>query len=128
MNSVKDRTRAQAADIAHLSAQIEKLQEQVAALIAAAAAEREAAASFSIKVFCKRNGLSESQYFKLQREGRGPRTMRTGSVGVRISVESERAWISEREAEAADSVTTSIRNIESAAAAPKSLRPPAGSG
>jgi hypothetical protein len=58
--------------------------------------------SFTIAQFCKRNGLSESQYHKLRREARGPRTMSVGSVGVRISRESEKDWITAREAEASD--------------------------
>jgi hypothetical protein len=58
--------------------------------------------SFSIKEFIARNGLSASQFHKLQREGHGPRVMRTGNVGVRISADAERAWIKEREKEAAN--------------------------
>jgi hypothetical protein len=58
--------------------------------------------SYTIKQFLRRHRLSESQFHKLRREGRGPRTMRTGSVGVRISREAERDWILEREREAAE--------------------------
>jgi hypothetical protein len=59
------------------------------------------AASFSIPEFCERNRISESQYHKLRREGRGPRLMSTGSAAVRISREAEADWIREREREAA---------------------------
>jgi hypothetical protein len=57
--------------------------------------------SHTIAQFCRRHNLSESQYFKLQREGRGPRTMHTGAYkGKRISVEAELDWIADREREA----------------------------
>jgi hypothetical protein len=58
------------------------------------------AASFSIPEFCRRHRISESQFHKLQREGRGPRVMATGSMGVRISRPAEADWIVEREREA----------------------------
>jgi hypothetical protein len=57
-------------------------------------------ASFKLKKFLARNDLSESQYHKLRRQGRGPRVMRVGSCGVRISREAERHWIEARETEA----------------------------
>ena len=57
------------------------------------------AASFTIKRFRQRHGLSESQYHKLQREGRGPREMSVGVAGKRISRAAELAWIADREAE-----------------------------
>ena len=58
--------------------------------------------SYTIKQFLRRHRLSESQFHKLRREGRGPRTMRTGSVGLRMSREAERDWILAREREAAE--------------------------
>jgi hypothetical protein len=57
-------------------------------------------ASFTIPEWCERHNMSESQYFKLRREGRGPRLMSTGDVGVRISREADVEWIRAREAEA----------------------------
>ena len=81
------------------------LKEQLGSVIATltllvdAAGEREAA-SFTLKRFLARNSLSESQYHKLRREGRGPRIMKTGSVGVRISRQAELDWIAAREIEA----------------------------
>ena len=57
------------------------------------------AASFTIKKFRARHGLSERQYFKLKSEGRGPREMLIGNVGKRISRAAELDWIAAREAE-----------------------------
>ena len=55
--------------------------------------------SLTIQEFCERNHLSEAQYHTLRRAGKGPRTMKTGKTrGVRISIEAEREWIAEREA------------------------------
>jgi hypothetical protein len=68
-------------------------------LLVCAAREGEAA-SFTVKKFLERNDLSESQYHKLRRQGRGPRVMAVGSCGVRISRQSERDWIAAREIEA----------------------------
>jgi hypothetical protein len=56
--------------------------------------------SYTLKEFQRRHNLSESQFFKLCREGKGPRFMATGSVGKRVSPEAERDWIAAREAEA----------------------------
>ena len=71
------------------------------ALLACAAREGEAA-SFKLKKFLARNDLSESQYHKLRRQGRGPRMMSVGSCGVRISRQAELDWIVAREAEVED--------------------------
>jgi hypothetical protein len=83
------------------------LKEQLASVVATFAAQANAAAvgergSYSIKEFLARHRLSESQFHKLRREGCGPRTMRTGSVGVRISRAAERDWVLGREREAAE--------------------------
>jgi hypothetical protein len=87
--------------------EIAALKEQLASLVATFGALANPAAvgergSYSIKEFLARHRLSESQFHKLRREGRGPRTMRTGSVGVRISRAAERDWVLEREGEAAE--------------------------
>ena len=86
------------ADIAALKGQLSAV---LAMLVALANAARETeAASFTLKKFLARNQLSESQYHKLRRQGRGPRVMSVGSCGVRISREAERDWIVMRETEA----------------------------
>ena len=54
-------------------------------------------AVFTIKSFCAAHDLSESFYFKLKNQGRGPREMQVGSR-VLISFESAAAWRAEREA------------------------------
>jgi hypothetical protein len=86
-----------------LSDEFAELKTQLAAVIEAmtrVANNKDDAASFSIPEFCKRHRFSEAQYHKLKREGRGPRVMTTGSMGVRISRAAEADWIIEREREA----------------------------
>ena len=87
-----------AADIAALKGQ---LSDVLASLImlARAASEGERG-SFTLKEFQRRHHLSESQFFKLCREGQGPRLMRVGAVGKRVSREADRDWIAAREQEA----------------------------
>ena len=84
---------------------------QMLELLVCAAREGEAA-SFKLKKFLARNDLSESQYHKLRRQGRGPRVMSVGSCGVRISRQAERDWIAAREteAEAAKETASTQRN------------------
>jgi hypothetical protein len=89
-----------------IAADIATLKEQLASVIAtlsslASAAGVGEAGSYTIREFSARNRLSESQYHKLRREGRGPRLMSTGSVGKRISAQAEDDWVKAREAEAA---------------------------
>ena len=91
-------SRTSSADIAALKGQ---LSDVLATLATLANAVREGeAASFKLKKFLARNDLSESQYHKLRRQGRGPRVMSVGSCGVRISRQAERDWIAARETEA----------------------------
>jgi hypothetical protein len=52
--------------------------------------------AFSIPDFCRRHRLSQSFYFKLQQEGRGPRVMKIGAR-VLISKEAAAEWRRERE-------------------------------
>jgi hypothetical protein len=52
----------------------------------------------TIPSFCESNAISESFYFKLRREGRGPREMKIDRI-TRISPEAEADWRREREAE-----------------------------
>jgi hypothetical protein len=81
-------------DIAELRDELRRVV-QIFALLANAARESEAG-SYALKQFRARHKLSESQYHKLRRQGRGPRVMSVGSCGVRISREAERDW-SQRE-------------------------------
>jgi hypothetical protein len=101
-----------AADIADLKAQLADVTLALARLVKLA--DEGDAASFSITQFCKRHHLPESQYHKLRSEGRGPRTMRTGSVGVRISREAEADWIAAREAETAEAPKRTVGKPRSA--------------
>ena len=83
-------------DIAELRDELRRVGEMLAILVYAAS-EGEAASS-TLKEFRARHRLSESQYHKLRRQGRGPRVMSVG--GVRVSREADRDWIAAREAEA----------------------------
>ena len=90
----------------NVASEIAALKEQLASVVATLVALANAAAvgergSYSIKEFLARNQLSESQYHKLRRHGRGPRVMSVGSCGVRISRQAELDWVSSREREAA---------------------------
>jgi hypothetical protein len=50
----------------------------------------------SISEFCVRNRMSTATYYKMVREGRGPRVMDYGST-MRISMQAELDWRRERE-------------------------------
>jgi hypothetical protein len=52
--------------------------------------------ALSIQQFCEVHGISKDFYFKLQRQGLGPKTMRVGSRTL-ISIEAATAWRRERE-------------------------------
>jgi hypothetical protein len=56
--------------------------------------------AFSITKFCRAHSLSKAQYFKLRKDGRGPREMLNGTRGKLISSEAAADWRREREAEA----------------------------
>jgi hypothetical protein len=86
-------------DIAELRDELRRVV-QMLELLVCAAREGEAA-SFKVKKFLTRHDLSESQYHKLRRQGRGPRVMSAGSCGVRISRQAELDWVSSRERETA---------------------------
>jgi predicted DNA-binding transcriptional regulator AlpA len=58
-------------------------------------------AAFKIREFCQAHGLSESIYYEMKREGLGPREMRIGSSGVRISQEAAAEWRRKMEERAA---------------------------
>ena len=53
--------------------------------------------AFSIPEFCLRNSISSALFFKLAREGRGPRVMRVGRRTL-VTKEAAAAWRREREA------------------------------
>lgn len=48
--------------------------------------------AFKIPEFCKAHGISLSSYYEMKRNGLGPREMRIGSAGVRISQEAAADW------------------------------------
>jgi hypothetical protein len=52
--------------------------------------------AFRKKEFCERNGISLAYFYLLRSQGRGPREM---SIG-RVTLDAERDWQREREAEA----------------------------
>ena len=87
-----------AADIAALKGQLSEVLATLV-MLAKAASEGERG-SFTLKEFQRRHNLSESQFFKLCREGHGPRLMSVGSVGKRVSREADRDWVAAREQKA----------------------------
>ena len=56
--------------------------------------------AISIPEFCVRNGISAALFFKLAREGRGPRVMRVGRRTL-VTKEAAAAWRLECEAASA---------------------------
>jgi hypothetical protein len=89
--------------LAELIAQNARLTELVEGLVKSA--KESERASFTIQEFCARNKLSERQFYKLKSQGRAPRMMSTGDVGLRISKQAELDWIKDREAEGVAKVT-----------------------
>ena len=55
------------------------------------------AAVYSVREFCEAHRISKNQYYKLKRQGLGPREMQLGGKIV-ISLESAAAWRRAREA------------------------------
>jgi hypothetical protein len=53
-------------------------------------------AAYSIEQFCTAHGISIDLYFKMQRQGLGPKTMKAGSRTL-ISVEAAAEWRRARE-------------------------------
>jgi hypothetical protein len=45
-----------------------------------------------IAEFCRRNRISKTRYYELQKQRLGPKEMRMGKT-IRISVKSERRWV-----------------------------------
>ena len=56
--------------------------------------------ALSIKEFCRRYGISDSFFYKLQREGKGPRTIKIAGRKM-ITKEAAADWQRAREAESA---------------------------
>lgn len=56
--------------------------------------------AFSIATFCKSFGISRALFYKLQKDGKAPRTFNLGRR-VLISREAARAWLSQMEGTAA---------------------------
>jgi hypothetical protein len=110
MRSVKQNF---AADIAALKRQLSEVLATLV-MLAKPASESERG-SFTLKEFQRRHNLSESQFFKLCREGRGPRLMSVGSVGKRVSREADRDWIAAREQEAKAAKETAPTENETSA-------------
>ncbi|MCA1412686.1 hypothetical protein I6F30_16315 [Bradyrhizobium sp. NBAIM20] len=54
--------------------------------------------AYSIRQFCVAHGISVDTYFRMQRAGFGPVTMKVGGRTL-ISVEAAAAWRREREAD-----------------------------
>jgi hypothetical protein len=61
-------------------------------------ARRKPGQAHNIPSFCVSNDISESEYFKLKREGKGPREIKLGKRTL-ITPEAEQDWRCEREAE-----------------------------
>jgi predicted DNA-binding transcriptional regulator AlpA len=60
--------------------------------------------AYKVPEFCDANGISQSKYYELKRAGRGPREMRIGSKGVRISKEASEEWRRRMEEIAAEEI------------------------
>ncbi len=58
-------------------------------------------AAFTIGDFCEAHGISRTAYYEMKHQGIGPREMRIGSSGVRISIEAAAEWRRCMEARAA---------------------------
>jgi predicted DNA-binding transcriptional regulator AlpA len=70
--------------------------------------------ALSIREFCRLHAISEDQFYKMKREGWGPRTMQVGSRTL-ISHEASAEWRRDREAAAKEA--TEKKAAEAAATA-----------
>jgi predicted DNA-binding transcriptional regulator AlpA len=57
--------------------------------------------ALSISEFCKAHGISEAFFYKLKKQGEGPREMKVGTRTL-ITLESAAEWRREREADGGD--------------------------
>jgi hypothetical protein len=64
-----------------------------------AAQRRQPGDAHTRQTFCAANHISESFYFQLKRQGKGPREIQLNNRRVIITPEAERDWRREREAE-----------------------------
>ena len=55
-----------------------------------------ALSAYSIEQFCQAHGISIDLYFKMQRQGLGPKTMKVGARTL-INIEAAAAWRRSRE-------------------------------
>jgi hypothetical protein len=90
---------ASASDLAGLHTELRDIAAKLELLaqlakMAVAASERK---SKTIKELCAKHGFSESSFFKMCREGRGPKMIAIGTAGRRITPEAEDAWLRELE-------------------------------
>lgn len=49
-------------------------------------------AAYTIREFCAAHGISQAIFYEMKRDGLGPREMRIGHTGVRISLEAAADW------------------------------------
>jgi hypothetical protein len=69
----------------------------------------------TIPSFCESNAISESKYFSLKRQGKGPREIELGGRTI-ITPEAEAYWRAEREAETQARRAASSRQLAEAEA------------
>jgi len=60
--------------------------------------------SSTIEEFCRDEKISRAYFYKLQRQGRGPRMMNLGPGAKRISPEARRDWRRQMEADASNQI------------------------
>ena len=72
--------------------------------------------AMSIKEFCRLHGISEDQFYKMQRGGWGPSTMKVGSRTL-ISAEAAAEWRRTREAAAKEDAAKNAAEAAATAAA-----------
>ena len=66
-------------------------------------------ACYSVREFCTAHGISDHMFFKLQRQGIAPRTMRVGARTL-ISVEAAAEW--RRQCEAAENPASAQKHTD----------------
>ena len=81
----------------------------------------EAGGSFTIPEWCRRRRISVAFYYKMQKEGWGPRTMSAGGRQL-ISAEADDKWRREREAAAAAGIRRALPPSDSSDQLPPEAR------
>ena len=74
--------------------------------------------AMTIPMVCRAHNISDGMYFKLKKQGKGPREMRVGSR-VLISFESAAVWRIDCEAEAVASAEANAAKVEARTKAAK---------